>query len=422
MRWEHPSKDIKGMKSSRLKDKEVILAVTSSAAIYKAIDLARELMRHGAEVHVIMSPEAKKLISPDMFYWATGNPVITELSGAIEHIMITQKPENKVIVVAPATANSIVKIAMGIADNALLTTVLSGMGLNIPVIIVPAMHLSLWNASQVQESVSKLIRKGIVIVNPVSEEGKAKFPSVEEIVEYVFKAVSKKPLKGKKVLVTGGATKIFIDRIRFISNPSSGKMGLALALEAWIRGAETTVIIAKDSLKYAILPREITVKTFETYDEAKELILKHIDSVDVFLHAAAISDFKPRSTYEGKIESEHALRLELVPTEKIIELARDRNRNAIFVAFKAEWRLSKERLIEAGREYLNKGIADIVAVNDVSKGIFGSDNTEVVLVSREEKREIVMELKGSKREVAGHILDYVSKILEHRDNVERESS
>ncbi|MHA1590731.1 MAG: bifunctional phosphopantothenoylcysteine decarboxylase/phosphopantothenate--cysteine ligase CoaBC [Candidatus Njordarchaeales archaeon] len=413
MEKQHPSKDIKNSKSTRLKGKEVILAVTSSAAIYKAIDLARELMRHGAEIYTVMSPEASKLISPKLFHWATGNPVLTELTGEIEHIKWTFNCSNKLILVAPATANTISKIAMGIADNALLTVVLAGMGRGIPTIIVPAMHLSLWKSPQVVENIKKLREIGITIVEPLVKEGKAKFPSIEEIVEYVFKVFTRQNLRGKRVLVTGGGTRVYIDKIRFISNPSSGKMGIALALEAWLRGAETTLIISKDAVKRTIIPRGINVLTFETYDEAKELILKEIKYADIFLHAAAISDFRPDKTFDGKIESDRSLSLRLIPTEKIIKIARDINDNALFVAFKAEWNKTNDQLIMAGKEYLGQGMADIVIVNDVSKGIFGADYTEVILLARERGCDVIREMRGLKRDVAGWILDYIAeKFLE----------
>ena len=173
----HPSKTIIGEKSKRLVGKKVILGITSSAAIYRSIDLARELMRHGAEVYVVMTNEAVKLISPEMFKWATGNLVLVDLTGDIEHISYTYDDQkNTIMVIAPATANTMTKLSLGIADNALLTTALSAMGNEIPLIVVPAMHLSMWNSPQIKKTISKLKEMGVEIVEPYVIGDKAKYP------------------------------------------------------------------------------------------------------------------------------------------------------------------------------------------------------------------------------------------------------
>lgn len=407
----HVSKEIIATKSTKLGGKKVLLGVTSSAALYKSIDLARELMRHGAEVHVIMSPTASKLISPELFKWATGNDVLVELTGDIEHIALThQDPKNTILIIAPATANTIAKLSLGIADNALLTLALSAMGTNIPTIIVPAMHLSLWRSPQVQRAVRSLREMNVEILEPLISENKAKYPDVTEIVEYVFRIVASKILKGKRVLVTAGATRIYIDPIRFISNPSSGKMGVAMALEAWNRGAEVTLVMAGSAQHNYTIPRGITVKTFETYDDAREIILKEVRNVDIFIHVAAISDFAPIRKFDHKVASDKGFLLELRPTEKILELAREGNKDAYIIAFKAEWNVSKNDLVNKAASYIDKAVANAVVANDVSKGIFGADVTEVYLVYRSDTGLKVKEMKGNKRDVSGRILDELFRL------------
>ncbi len=398
------SKEIIGEKSSRLRGKKIILGVASSAAIYKSIDLARELMRHGADVKVVMSQEAKKLISPELFKWATGNDVITELTGDIEHIALTHDdPENTLMIIAPATANTISKIANGIADNALLTTALSALGKKIPIVIVPAMHLSMWNAVTIQNAIKFLTSIGVEIIKPIIEGEKAKYPSIQEIREQVFRKVTRHVLKGRKVVVTAGATRVYIDNIRFISNPSSGKMGIAMALEAWIRGADVTLILSRSSSHSYYIPSGIRVINFETFNEARDIILSEINNADIFIHAAAISDFAPRERYTGKIPSTQTIQLELKPTEKILELAAKENRDCFVIAFKAEWNLSEQELVNRARSYIDSRVAKAVVANDVSKKIFGSDRTEAYLIYDNGAK--IKKLEGLKRDVAGEILE-----------------
>lgn len=404
------SKEIVGEKSRRLVNKKILLGVTSSAAIYKSIDLARELMRHGAEVRVIMSPEAKKLISPELFKWATGNDVVTELTGNVEHIsLIYDDPDNTILVIAPATANTINKIAHGISDNALLTLILSGLGKEIPMIMVPAMHLSMWVSPATKKSINMLRDYGVEVVEPIIEKDKAKYPPIEEIRERVFRRVAPKILENKRVLVTAGATRVYIDNIRYISNPSSGKMGVSIAIEAWIRGADVTLILSKNSLHEYFIPRGIRVIYFETFDEAKNILLEEVTRADVLIHAAAISDFAPVIKYEGKIPSDKTISLELRPTEKLLELAAKTKKDCDVIAFKAEWNLSENELVSRALKYIDKGLAKAVVANDVSKKIFGSDRTEALLVYRKNGREEVVKLSGLKRDVAGKILDVLFK-------------
>ncbi len=401
----HPSKRIIGEFSERLSGKKILLGVTSSAAIYRSLDLARSLMRHGAEIYVIMTPKASKLISPQLFEWATGNEVLVELSGKIEHISLSEKVD--LMVIAPATANTIIKLAYGIADNALLTTALAMIGMKKPVIIVPAMHGSLWNSPQLKFALNRLLENDVIILKPQIVEEKAKIPPNEEILEYVFKLFTRQTLKKKQILITAGSTRIYIDSIRFISNPSSGKMGVAMALEAFARGGNVTLLLAKHSTHKYYIPREINVQFFETYNELLQLVEKYSGKADIIVHTAAVGDFQPEKKYSGKLKSGTTLTLKLIPTKKIIKVIRDTNPDANVIAFKAEWNVSQTELKQIAIDFLNKYNLTAVVANDVSKGIFGADTTKALLVIRKNGEIKVYPLEGDKRDVSGKIWNLI---------------
>lgn len=237
---------ITGTKSKQLADKKIVLCVTGSVAAIRSPDIARELMRHGAEVYAVMTPMAQKIIHPYTMEWATGNPVVTELTGQIEHVTLAgDTPERAdLILIAPCTANTIGKVATGIDDTPVTTVLTTGIGAQIPVIIAPAMHHSMYEHSVVKENIRKLQSMGIDVMMPRVEEDKAKIPETEQIVQRVInRLVRAKDLQTKKILVTAGPTREYIDAFRYISNPSSGKMGVAIAEEAANRGAEVDLFL-----------------------------------------------------------------------------------------------------------------------------------------------------------------------------------
>ena len=249
---EHSSKGIIGTKSKELAGKRIILCITGSVAAIKSPEIARDLMRRGADVYAVMSKSALHIIHPDMVEWATGNPVVTELTGQIEHVLYAGEHPLRadLILVAPSTANTIGKVACGIDDSPVTTTLTTGIGAGIPVIIAPAMHASMYKHSIVIENIEKLQRHGINVLMPRFEEGKAKIPGTAEIVHAVVAKLNvKRDLIGKRVLVTGGPTRAYLDAFRYITNPSSGKMGVALAQNALDRGAEVTLVYGPGSAK-----------------------------------------------------------------------------------------------------------------------------------------------------------------------------
>jgi phosphopantothenoylcysteine decarboxylase/phosphopantothenate--cysteine ligase len=244
----HPSKQIVGTKGSLLKGKTICLCLTGSVAVTTAPIIAREFMRLGAEVICVMSRAACELITPALMEWATGNRVITGLTGAVEHVHLageTPRVRGKadVILVCPATANTISKIAVAIDDTPVTTVVTTAFGSGTPIIVVPAMHESMYRHPILEENLLKLRQRGVEILLPRILEGKAKIARVDQIVDRVADIiVIKKDLRGLNFLVTAGPGREYIDSVRFISNPSSGKMGMAIAEEILARGGQVTII------------------------------------------------------------------------------------------------------------------------------------------------------------------------------------
>ncbi|MGI0024407.1 MAG: bifunctional phosphopantothenoylcysteine decarboxylase/phosphopantothenate--cysteine ligase CoaBC, partial [Nitrososphaera sp.] len=242
-RQDHPSKDITGTEGVELGDRKIVLCITGSVAAYRAIDLARLLMRHGADVHAVMTEStASLLLTPDMMKWATGNEVVTKLTGNLEHIMLADYGMSDLIVVYPCTANTIGKMANGIDDTSVTSVLSVALGSKIPIIIAPAMHEAMYGNNFIRQNVQKLREHGVILVEPNIEEGKAKVAEPARLLDAAIKVLSVGPLSGKRVLVTAGSTIEHIDPIRVISNMSSGRMGLAIAREAKKMGASVTLV------------------------------------------------------------------------------------------------------------------------------------------------------------------------------------
>ncbi|WP_456365062.1 bifunctional phosphopantothenoylcysteine decarboxylase/phosphopantothenate--cysteine ligase CoaBC [Thermococcus sp.] len=391
-------------KSKKLVGKKVVLAISGSIAAVECVKLARELIRHGAEVHAVMSPNAQKIIHPYAMEFATGNPVVTELTGSIEHVELAGEHPGKadLILVCPATANTIGKIACGIDDTP-VTTVVTTAFAHTPVMIAPAMHASMYEHPIVRENITKLKKLGVEFISPRFEEGKAKVASTDEIVYRVIKKLHRKDLKGKRVLVTAGATKEYIDPIRYITNASSGRMGVAMAEEADFRGAEVTLIRTRGSVQ-SFVENQIEVETVEDMLKAVESELKS-KKYDVVVLAAAVSDFQVEGKADVKIKSGKTLTLRLRPTPKIIDRVKKVQRDVFLVGFKAETALGEE-LVKAAKEQMEKAGSDLVVAN--SLGAFGSYENEAVLVGRSFAKRLP---KMGKRELAERIWDEIVNLL-----------
>ena len=412
----HPSKDITGSKGSELAGRKIALLVSSSVASFKTPEIARELMRHGADVYVVISPATEKMVGADLLEWATGNPVVKELTGKLEHIALAGNSSTRVdlVLVSPATANTIGKLASGIDDTPVTTVAATAIGSKIPVLIAPAMHEPLYDHPIVQENIERLKRIGVEFIEPELVEGKAKIASTEKIVRAALArlASQKKDLKGHKVLVTAGPTIEHIDPVRVITNRSSGKMGVALAEEVASRGAETTLILGPGSVAPPAGVKTIRVESTEDMLNATVKELKE-GKHDLVFAAGAPSDYKPKSTSLRKIKTrkEKSITLELQVTPKIITEARKANPKAFIVAFKTEHNVSNDELVSEAFEILSENTADLVAANDVGhEGVgFQTDTNELYVVDA--RKNVVHIPLSDKRIVARQLVDLAVKRL-----------
>jgi phosphopantothenoylcysteine decarboxylase/phosphopantothenate--cysteine ligase len=357
-----------------------------------------------------MSREGQRIIHPNLLEWATGNPVVTELTGQIEHITLAGKHDDHVdlVLVAPSTANTIGKIANGIDDTPVTTTVSSAIGAKIPVVIVPAMHESMYEHPAVIENIEKLQKIGVTIVSPRMEEAKAKIPEVKTIVEYVMRAIGPKDLEGKIVVVSAGPTRGWIDRVRFITNPSTGKMGIAIVEELLTRGAEVRLVMGPSAEP---VPELAFTRRVSTPQEMQTAVMDFIKTEDVlaFISTAAVLDYVPSEKIDEKVASGKSLAFELVPTKKIIEVARKAKKDLFIVGFKVESGISEKELEKRARAKIDAGICNLVIANDEhKKGVaFGTDTNEVLIVSKDSSEKVEL---APKRKIAKHVVD---AMIEH---------
>ena len=406
----HPSKDIVSTRGDELAGKTLVLCITGSVAAVQCSEIARELMRHGAEVFVVMSHMAQKIVHPYLMEWATGNPVVTELTGKLEHVALVGEYPDKAdaVLIAPATANSISKIACGIDDTPVTSLVSVAFGLGIPILIVPAMHESMYRHSILTDNIKKLQVLDVEVIGPRMEEGKAKIAATEEIVTAIVRKLGAKDMVGMRVLVTAGATIEYIDPVRVITNKSSGKMGIAVAEEARRRGAEVTLVYGR-----AILPSPIGVRVIhaETTKEMSDAVLSELKSThyNVFVATAAAADFEPEKMFERKMDTHTTpkLELKLKATPKIIDEARKTSSNTFLVAFKAEYKLSDNDLVDSAYKRLKTSHADLIVANDVGReGVgFQTDTNEVFVINKD--KTIIHIPLTTKQEIAKKLVDVI---------------
>jgi phosphopantothenoylcysteine decarboxylase/phosphopantothenate--cysteine ligase len=421
--FQHPSKDIIETKGTILKDKTVCMCLTGSVAVISSPIVARELMRLGAEVICVMSKAATELINPSLMEWATGNKVITRLTGAVEHVYLAgDRPKSvgkaDLILICPATANTISKIASGIDDTPVTTIASTAFGSSIPIVIVPAMHESMYKHPILERNEKKLRECGVDILGPRISEGKAKIAKIDDIIDRVIDLlVTKKDLEGKKILITAGPTREAIDSVRFVSNKSSGRMGVELAKEATARGADVLLIAGECKAK---LPNYIKIKhvvsTDDFIDAVKDEISLH--NYDFFISAAAVSDYKPIECIEGKISSDSVeqLQVNMKLTPKIINVARKKDYSLFIVAFKAETNVSKSELIERAYSRLLKSDVELIVANDIGRGDigFGSKYNEVFIIDK--KKHITHVERNTKRYIASKIIDAAIEAYQKRNS------
>jgi phosphopantothenoylcysteine decarboxylase/phosphopantothenate--cysteine ligase len=411
----HPSKDILGSYSKTLIGKKVALGITGSVAAVKSIDIARLLMRYGAEVFPVMSPEAQRLIHPNLLYWATGNRPITELTGAIEHVQLGGNVHDKVdlVLIAPATANTIGKAAGGIDDTPVTTLFTTAFGEGIPICMVPAMHAPMYDHPFVAENIEKLRANGIRFILPEVAEGKAKMPDVETIVWTSISLIaSDGPLSGKKVVVSAGRTVEYLDPIRVITNNSSGKMGVALIKALLLAGAEVSLVYGKGTEPPLKTVPTIHVDTAEQMMNAVEKLIER-ENADCFIAAAAVGDWKAKELSEEKISthSTASVTFEMEPTVKIIDGIKERYPGTYLVAFRALHRKSLEDLEDDAVARMEKARADLIAVNDVSGEEVGfeSESNEMRVFSKSGRQYHIP--FSRKFKVAERLVEIVAQLI-----------
>ncbi len=409
----HPSKDILGTQGTELGGKKIVLCITGSIAAYRAIDLARLLMRRGADVYAVMTEStASMLINPEIMKWATGNEVVTKLTGNLEHIMLADYGMSDLVIVYPCTANTLGKVAAGIDDTPVTSILSVALGSKIPVIVAPAMHEAMYENVFVKQNISKL-REHMIFVEPKMEAGKAKVADPEHILNTTISALyNKTVLSGKRVLVTAGSTVEYIDPIRVMTNLSSGKMGIAIAQEAKRMGAAVTLVYGQGSINP---PSDKTVRV-STGEEMYNAVLSELSlsRYDIAIMAAAVADFAPLKKSDKKIDTHLGkVELSLVPTRKIVDEVKNKSKDTFLVAFKADYQVSDSDLIEKAYRKLKESDADIVVANDIGrKGSEpGSDNNEVFIVNK--KREVIHLPPNSKVQIAQRLLELVAELTEN---------
>jgi len=378
-----------------LKEKKILLGVTGSIAAYKAAEIVSLLKKRGAEVFVIMTESATKFIQPLTFSTLSGNPAIDNLFSTsdkitVKHISLAEWAD--LILIAPATANIVGKIANGIADDMLTTTVLAS---KVKVIFTPAMNKNMISNTLYQQNVEKLIALGYEFIDSeygrlaCGETGEGRLANIEDIT----------------VLVTASCTREPIDKVRFISNYSSGKMGFALAKIARARGARVILITGPTSLP---APKGITTISIESAEEMKKEVFKHFSEADIIISAAAVADFQPREIFAGKIKKEKSEKplIELERTPDILYELGKKKGDKILVGFAAE----TENLAANALKKLKEKRLDLIVANDISakEAGFGSDKNRARLInSKGTARELPLMLKI---DMAEKILDEILKI------------
>ncbi|MBW2367093.1 MAG: bifunctional phosphopantothenoylcysteine decarboxylase/phosphopantothenate--cysteine ligase CoaBC [Deltaproteobacteria bacterium] len=393
--------------ASILTDKKIVLGVTGGIAAYKSVELLRLLKKQGADVRVIMTPNAKWFVGPMTFEALSGHPVFSDLfaqqsDAAMRHIDWAEQADG--VVIAPATANVIGKLANGIADDALSTFMLA---VTAPVVICPAMNVHMYDNRVVQRNIDTLEADGRLIVTPGSGElacgttGPGRLAEPESILDRIVYRLTSKDLKGRRIVVTAGPTREPIDPVRYISNHSSGKMGYAVARAAEHRGAAVTLITGPSALP---MPQHMTVVSVQTAAEMAEAVDDHFDDAEIIIKSAAVSDYRPVNPADHKLKKDRddmQIHLEKNP-DILLELGR-RKKNQILIGFAAE----TQSLVENAASKLARKNLDMIVANIVGKpGTgFNADTNQVTFLFSDGTKKMLPMME--KENVAHTLLDEI---------------
>ncbi|MBR3760269.1 MAG: bifunctional phosphopantothenoylcysteine decarboxylase/phosphopantothenate--cysteine ligase CoaBC [Ruminococcus sp.] len=398
-----------------LKGKTVLLGVTASIAAYKTCNLARMLTKLGADVYVAMTPNSLNFVHPLTFETLTQHKCLIDsfdrnFEYSVQHVSIAKKAD--VVMIAPATANVIGKIAGGIADDMLTTTVMAA---TCKKIIAPAMNHNMYHNPIVQENIEKLRAHGYEIVEPVKgmlanrDIGDGKLPDEETLLEYILREIAReKDLAGKKVLVTAGATRESIDPVRFITNHSSGKMGFAMAKAAMLRGAEVTLVAAHTDVEPPMFVDVVPVKSAEDMFNA---VKERYQEQDFIIKAAAVADYTPLTTADSKIKkSDGDMSIQLKRTTDILKfIGHNKGEHQIVCGFSME----TDNVIENSRKKLASKNADMICANSLrtAGAGFGTDTNIITMITSDNEKELEL---MSKFDAADLILTELKKLKEEK--------
>ena len=383
----------------------VALGVSGSIAAVKVVELAHELRRHGARVRGVMTPAAQGIIHPWALEFATERDVVTEITGRVEHVELCGREGwADVLLLAPATANTVGKVASAVDDTPVTTCATTALGAGLPVVCAPAMHEPMYDHPGVSEALDKLTEWGVSFVDPRVEEGKAKIATEDAIVTGVARAVSPRTLDGRHVVVTAGATAEPLDPVRLLTNRSSGKMGRALARTCHVQGADVTLVHGTGSTKPEVDTHYADVEWVETGEEMLAATLDACETADALASAAAISDFTLETASE-KIRSGEARTLDLEPAPKLLDSVRERYPDLTIVGFKTETSGDDEAMAAAARRIMSRSRLAFVVANDAS--VMGETETRALVVDADDADAFT----GSKLALSERIVEALVGVL-----------
>lgn len=406
-----------------LKGKTVLLGVTGGIASYKSAALASLLIKSGAEVHVIMSENAKNFINPITFETLTGHKCITDTFDRnfefhVEHVALAKKAD--LVMIAPATANVIAKLAHGIADDMLTTTVLA---CRCPKLIAPAMNTAMYENQITQDNMNTLRKYGMEVITPAcgylacGDTGAGKMPEPETLLQYIYREIAhEKDMTGMKVLITAGPTQEAIDPVRYITNHSSGKMGYCIARACMLRGADVTLVTGKTALTP---PMFVTVVPIVSAKDMYEAVTSISNDMDIIIKAAAVADYRPASVSDEKVKKADAeLSIALERTNDILKyLGEHKNKTQFLCGFSME----TQNMIENSKKKLVKKNLDMIVANNLKeKGAgFETDTNIVTMITPDSVSELEL---MSKEEVAFRLTDKILELIRLKNETPPESS
>ena len=409
----HPSDAIRGRRSQLLAGRRIVLGVSGSIAAIEVPRIIRELIRHGADVRVVMSGEAARLVTPESLRFASGHPPVTELTGDVEHVTWMGPGDTRadLLLIAPATANTISKIAHGIDDTPVTSFASVALGGRVPILLAPAMHAHMGENPAVKANLQQLRAWGVEIIEPRREETEEKVASPEEVAAAVLHRLAKGPWAGRRVIVIGGASHEPIDDVRSVTNESSGETAASLATQAYYRGAQVSLWMGASSVPVPSFLTEVRWSSVEDLQRLVEQEKTALASAEAVWIPAALADYTVRARPE-KIDSRRSpqLTLKLGPAPKILpEIRRRVPAPGVVVGFKLVSRKTPDELRDLAQRLLDEVGLDAVVGND--RAVMGSPHADVLLLRKDGRSHWI---RGPKAEVAGRLLDELGRDLAFR--------